>query len=179
MVFAGFWRRAIAIVIDGLIINLTIYLLDIITGGAIYQDLLIRMPAGQEPGVPAGFGVEVGVLAQHSFIGGLIQFFGSWLYFAAMESSAIQATPGKMLLGIFVTDLNGRQIGFGRATGRYFAKFLSALVLGIGFFMAAFSSRKQALHDMVAETLVMKRDGMPGYGMFDRLPPPPHQYPHR
>ena len=73
-----------------------------------------------------------------------------------MESSAKQATVGKMALGIIVTDLDGRRIGFGRATGRYFAKILSALTLGIGFLMAGFTERKQALHDMVASCLVVK-----------------------
>jgi uncharacterized RDD family membrane protein YckC len=67
----------------------------------------------------------------------------SWLYYALMESSAKQATVGKMALGILVTDLEGSRIGFGRATGRYFAKILPALILGIGFLMAAFTQRKQ------------------------------------
>lgn len=73
-----------------------------------------------------------------------------------MESSAKQATLGKMALGIVVTDLEGARIGFGRATGRYFAKILSGLILGIGFLMAAFTERKQGLHDIIAGTLVVK-----------------------
>ena len=79
-----------------------------------------------------------------------------WLYFALMESSSKQATLGKMALGIRVTDVNGNRIGFGRATGRHFAKILSGLILGIGFLMAAFTEKKQALHDMIAGTLVVK-----------------------
>lgn len=79
-----------------------------------------------------------------------------WLYHALMESSAKQATLGRMALGIRVTDLNGNRIGFGRATGRYFAKILSALILGIGFLMAAFTAKKQALHDIPAGTLVVR-----------------------
>lgn len=80
-----------------------------------------------------------------------------WLYFAGMESSSRQATLGKSVLGIYVTDLNGNQISFLRATGRYFAKFLSAFILLIGFIMAGFTARKQALHDMIASTLVLDR----------------------
>lgn len=80
-----------------------------------------------------------------------------WLYFAGMESSSRQATIGKSLLGIYVTDVDGNQISFLRATGRYFAKFLSAIILLIGFIMAAFTARKQALHDMIASTLVLDR----------------------
>jgi uncharacterized RDD family membrane protein YckC len=80
-----------------------------------------------------------------------------WLYFAGMESSSRQATIGKSLLGIYVTDLDGNQISFLRATGRYFAKFISAIILLIGFIMAAFTARKQALHDIIASTLVLDR----------------------
>jgi uncharacterized RDD family membrane protein YckC len=79
-----------------------------------------------------------------------------WLYFAKLESSARQATIGKRALGIAVTDLAGRRISFGRATGRYFAKFLSS-VAAIGFLMAGFTARKQALHDMIAGCLVVRR----------------------
>lgn len=81
----------------------------------------------------------------------------SWLYFALMESSSRQATLGKMALGIVVTDMEGNRIGFGRATGRYFAKIISALILGIGYLMAAFTARKQGLHDIIVGTLVVKK----------------------
>jgi uncharacterized RDD family membrane protein YckC len=74
-----------------------------------------------------------------------------------MESSPRQATLGKMAMKIIVTDLEGRPISFGRATGRYFAKnFLSAICF-IGFLMAIWTQKKQALHDMIAGTLVVKR----------------------
>jgi uncharacterized RDD family membrane protein YckC len=80
-----------------------------------------------------------------------------WLYFAGMESSSRQATLGKSIMGIYVTGLDGQRISFLRATGRYFAKFISAIILLIGFIMAAFTERKQALHDMIASTLVLDR----------------------
>jgi len=80
-----------------------------------------------------------------------------WLYEAVMLSSEKQATLGKMALGIAVTDLAGGRISFGRATGRHFAKWVSALLLGVGFLMAAFTEKKQALHDMMAETLVVNK----------------------
>jgi len=72
-----------------------------------------------------------------------------------MESSDKQATMGKMALGIIVTDLEGNRVSFGRATGRYFAKILSALILLIGYMMTGFTQKKQALHDMIAGTLVI------------------------
>lgn len=80
-----------------------------------------------------------------------------WLYFAFMESSDKQATLGKQALGIIVTDLNGNPISFPRATGRYFAKNLSTIILFIGFIMAGFTEKKQALHDIIASTLVVKK----------------------
>ena len=79
-----------------------------------------------------------------------------WLYYAGMDSSSRQATLGKSLLGLSVTGLDGGRISFLRATGRHFAKILSALVLLIGFIMVAFTEKKQGLHDMIAGTLVVK-----------------------
>jgi uncharacterized RDD family membrane protein YckC len=79
-----------------------------------------------------------------------------WLYYAGLESSGRQATLGKMALGLAVTDVAGNRISFLRATGRYFAKILSALILLIGFIMVAFTEKKQGLHDMIAGTLVVK-----------------------
>ena len=78
-----------------------------------------------------------------------------WLYFALCESSAWQATIGKLALGIRVTDLQGRRISFLRALGRYGAKFISAIILCIGFIMVAFTRRKQGRHDLIAGTLVL------------------------
>lgn len=77
-----------------------------------------------------------------------------WLYEAFMLSSPKQATLGKIVLGLRVVGLDGAPISFGRATGRHFAKYLSAFILGIGFIMAAFTDKKQALHDLMAGTLV-------------------------
>jgi uncharacterized RDD family membrane protein YckC len=87
--------------------------------------------------------------------GGIVWLFGPWIYEALMLSSAKQATLGKMALGLVVTDIEGRKLSFGRATGRHFAKYISAFILGIGFIMAAFTEKKQALHDMIAQTLVV------------------------
>jgi uncharacterized RDD family membrane protein YckC len=79
-----------------------------------------------------------------------------WVYFAVMESSAKQATLGKMALGLRVTNMEGHRITFGRATGRHFAKLLSTLILLIGFLMVAWTPKKQGLHDQIADTLVLK-----------------------
>jgi len=95
-------------------------------------------------------------------VGGFFLSFGlpviaAWLYFALMESSAKQATIGKLALGLAVTDTAHRRISFARATGRHFGKWISGVILFIGYMMAGFTEKKQALHDMLADTLVVKR----------------------
>jgi uncharacterized RDD family membrane protein YckC len=81
----------------------------------------------------------------------------NWLYYAIFESSSWQATLGKKALGLEVTDLAGNRISFGRATGRFFAKIISTLILFIGYIMAGFTEKKQALHDILAGTLVIRK----------------------
>lgn len=89
--------------------------------------------------------------------GAVLSLIVVWLYFAVMESSESQATLGKHVCGLAVTDTHGRRISFGRASGRYLGKFLSSLILGIGYLMVAFTSRKQGLHDLIAGTLVIRK----------------------
>lgn len=101
--------------------------------------------------------VGAGIVSAITFGGGvIIALAGPWLYEALMMSSEWQATVGKRVMSIIVTDVYGRRISFARATGRHFAKYISAFILFIGFIMAAFTARKQALHDMIAETLVVR-----------------------
>lgn len=103
-------------------------------------------------------GAATGLLISITFgIGVVGIFFAHWLYEAMMLSSPWQATLGKRALGMIVTDLEGRPLSFGRATGRHFAKWLSAMALGVGFIMAAFMPRKQSLHDIVASTVVVNQ----------------------
>lgn len=124
----------------------------------------------------AGFWLRLGAWVIDSFVLGLlygiiawilkipdkatnaIGFLLFWPVFALFESSAWQGTPGKKALGLVVTDLQGRRISFGKASGRYFGKWLSAVILGIGFLMVAFTDRKQGLHDKLAGTLVLKNN---------------------
>jgi len=86
----------------------------------------------------------------------LLSMVISALYFSIFESSSMQATLGKRALGLRVTDLNGDRISFLRALGRWAAKIISALTLGIGYIMAGFTEKKQALHDMIAGCLVVR-----------------------
>jgi uncharacterized RDD family membrane protein YckC len=102
--------------------------------------------------------LATGILTAGTFgVGVVLSFFAPWLYEAFMLSSEWQATVGKRAMSIVVTSMDGNRISFARATGRHFAKYLSAFLLFIGFIMAAFTARKQALHDMIAETLVVHR----------------------
>jgi uncharacterized RDD family membrane protein YckC len=81
----------------------------------------------------------------------------NWLYEAGFTSSARQATPGKMALSLVVTDLAESRISFGRASGRHFAKYLSSFTLLIGYLIQPFTEKRQALHDLLAGTLVVRK----------------------
>src|SRR6202007_2087717 len=86
----------------------------------------------------------------------------SWIYYAYLESSPNQGTLGKMALGLIVTDLQGRRISFGHATGRFFAKIITHLIpLGIGYMMAGFTEKKQALHDITPAPLPLRKNSTP------------------
>ena len=141
--YAGFWLRVVAALIDGLILVIPNMMIAL---GLPFLGVAI----GEAAGNPEAFAL-LGQLA-----GNLGTIALQWLYEACMESSAYQATIGKKALGLKVTDLDGRRLTFMHATGRYFAKILSALICYVGFFMVGFTERKQGLHDMVASTLVVR-----------------------
>lgn len=150
MSYAGFWIRLGAYLIDGILLYIV--------------NRIIGMVFGVSVGAMSGFDESAGETVQTGavLIAYLVIMVANIAYFAVFESSARQATPGKMALGLIVTDLNGDRISFGRALGRYFAKIISSLILLIGFIMIGFTERKQGLHDMIAGTLVLK--GKPGEG---------------
>jgi uncharacterized RDD family membrane protein YckC len=87
---------------------------------------------------------------------GFLLFLISWFYFAFLESSKYQATLGKLLFKIKVVDLEGNKLTFLKASGRFFGKFLSRLLLGFGFIMMLFTKKKQCLHDKLASTVIVK-----------------------
>ena len=90
------------------------------------------------------------------FLGIILNIVCIWLYFALQESSESQATIGKRAMNIYVTDLQGRRISFGQATGRHFSRILSGF-FAIGYIMVAFTEKRQGLHDLIANTLVKRR----------------------
>lgn len=143
---AGFWLRVVAWVIDGLILSPMFVVFYLIVAGSSAVPLAMQ---------PYGL-VPFRVLPSLWFVWVLVP----WLYYALCESSAWQATPGKLALGLKVTDEYGRRIGFGRATGRFFGKFLSGFIFDIGYMLAGWTVRKQALHDLMAGCCVVRRDGL-------------------
>ncbi len=144
MVYAGFWRRALAYLIDWAFVELV-------------AGIAIVIPMMKHAGISLDDIPSYSPFANRQIIAiNLAGVMAFWLYWALMESSAWQATLGKKMMGLYVTDLQGRRISLARASGRYFGKILSALALLIGFVMAGFTEKKQALHDMIAGCLVVR-----------------------
>lgn len=135
VLYAGFWDRVAAYLIDVGILTCISYVIIFVPT---YEPFVTFIPL---------------YTPDMEFTVTLI----SWIYFASFESSTRQATIGKLIVRITVIDVNGDRISFGTATIRYFSKILSGLILLIGFFMIALTKKKQGLHDLIAETLVIKK----------------------
>jgi uncharacterized RDD family membrane protein YckC len=148
--YAGFWLRFVAFIIDAIVLHFvfTIVTLPFIASMGMRGIMRGHMPMSPEELIPLMRGLF------HIF---LIRTVLNWLYYALLESSAWQATLGKKALGLEVTDMQGVRISFGRATGRFFAKIISSIILCIGFIMIGFTEKKQGLHDMIAGTLVIRK----------------------
>ena len=148
LIYAGFWLRFGAWFLDSLITGVAGCIIGGIVGFA------YAASTGVAPGQnPNPSGADLAFQLGTNLIGVII----GWLYYALMECSSAQATLGKMACGIKVTDVEGRRISFGRASGRYFGKIISGIILGFGYFMAGWTERKQGLHDMMASTLVVRK----------------------
>lgn len=155
--YAGFILRLVAYIIDAIALNIVSMFLMYTFVGDSFMDMAAMGPAIEDemtPEMALGMGASIMKMSAASLV-------MTWLYFAAMHSSKYQATLGKMAVSIKVTDMNGDPISFGRATGRFFGKLISSMILLIGFIMAAFTEKKQGLHDMIASTLVLKKDAPP------------------
>lgn len=130
--YAGFWIRFLAYLIDAILIGITNTLINV-----------------------SIFGIDKLADPDGSNAPGLINFAITLLYFSLMQSSSSQATLGKMAVGVKVVDGNGAQLSLPKAIGRFLSKIVSAITLLIGFIMAGFDSKKQALHDKIAGTFVV------------------------
>ena len=151
--YAGFWWRFLAHLIDNIILSfvLGIFLIPVfgVFGISVYS---MERSGAQFEDNPAFVGSIIFLYMSVAFISLVV----TWLYYAIMESSKMQGTVGKLALRIKVTDYDGNRVSFGRATGRYFGKILSWLILMIGYIMAGFTEKKQALHDILANCYVIK-----------------------
>jgi uncharacterized RDD family membrane protein YckC len=142
-VYAGFWLRVLAFSIDNLIL------------GFVFTILIASDPAAflVNPDLTS---MSFKLIPPFTPLGFLVIYSMMWLYFTAFETSAWQATPGKRVFRIYVTDLHTRPPTFSRAAIRNVARMISGLVL-VGYFIAGFTEKKQALHDMIAGCLVLRR----------------------
>jgi uncharacterized RDD family membrane protein YckC/Tfp pilus assembly major pilin PilA len=133
--YAGFWVRFGAVIIDTIIV----YIIAFVAGAVV--GLLFASVGG--PGWATGGAMICGIV-------------GAFLYFTLMESSERGATLGKRVFRLRVVTAEGNErISFARAVGRYFARFISIIVLYIGYLMQPFTQRKQALHDLICGTAVV------------------------
>ena len=160
--YAGFWLRLVAHLIDGAILTIGFLAVVGITVAVVGVGFFRSVAAGINAHPPATDAPLAGLLPAALF--GLflvvmaVFVVLSWLYYAWMESSAHQGTLGKMALGLTVTDMQARSISFGRASGRFFSKFITQMIpLGIGYILAGFTEKKQALHDIIAGCLVLRK----------------------
>jgi uncharacterized RDD family membrane protein YckC len=153
--YAGFWIRFVAYIIDAIIISfiegiLIIPLLIFLGYNAAFLNTFSEMqeidPVVLIPAlISAGTGIYLSI------------FLITWIYYAAMQSGPRQATIGKMALGLIVTDNNGARLSFAKASLRFFSKIISNAIFMIGYIMAGFTARKQALHDIIANTYVIRK----------------------
>jgi len=147
VVYAGFWKRVAASLIDGVIVGI---------GGSIISMLVLTV---------LGIGMAVSWSDIAMGTGPALLQVVNWVvsigiaaaYYGGFHASRAQATLGKMAIGIKVVRTDGDQISLARGIGRYFATWISYLILGIGFLMAAFTERKQGLHDFISDTLVVDK----------------------
>lgn len=152
--YAGFWLRFVAYLIDAVILSIVyIALFVVVIFASGVAAMLRNLPANPTPAMFFRGAIVVAILAIVA-IGTAI----TWLYYAWMESSSSQGTLGKMAMGLIVTDMQYQPVSFARASGRFFGKFITGLIpFAIGYIMAGFTAKKQALHDMIASCLVLRK----------------------
>ena len=143
---AGFWIRFVAYLVDAFIVGLGM----ILFGGIVFG-LMFVLGGSKIDENEAAIWIAIIVI-------GLAYFLGAWLYEALLTSGPHGATLGKQAVGVRIVQANGAPLSFGRATGRHFLKAVVTpmVPLAIGYLLAAFTSGKRALHDFMADTLVIK-----------------------
>jgi uncharacterized RDD family membrane protein YckC len=152
--YAGFWLRVVAAIIDGIVISIPLVPMCLI----LFASMIPALTRGEDP-----MNVVMTVLPRIALFL-LAALILSWLYWAGLESSAWQATLGKKALGLYVTEIAGNRATFARASGRFFAgrgighvPSFGGLYFLISCICAGLTEKKQALHDMIASCLVLRR----------------------
>lgn len=148
--YAGFWIRLLAWIIDAIVLAVVQGIVQWVFFGSAFRR--VNFEPGARP---------------EDFLGPMMGLVGAaWLIGIVTGScyerffvAKLGATPGKMALGLKVVRPNGGPVDLGRAFGRYFAKMLSALILGIGYIMIGFDSEKRGLHDIICDTRVVRIRG--------------------
>jgi uncharacterized RDD family membrane protein YckC len=167
--YAGFWMRFLAVIIDGIILNILHRIIIIPILGAIgfvdnsfaeINKLIYALMQGYrytEEQIMAMVFSSIETVVPMMVVSMIVSGVITILYYSFMESSKYQATLGKMALGLKVTDENGNNLGFAKCVIRQIGKYVSSIILMIGYIMAGFTSKKQALHDIMAGALVVKK----------------------
>lgn len=156
--YAGFWLRFVAYIIDYVIIQilqsfivlpfLAVLGFSIASGG-------FNFDFNEMASEDVFEFIALAISAASTLI--LISVAIQVLYYSFMEASKFQGTLGKMALGLVVTDLNGKPVDFPKALLRNLAKIISSALFMIGYIIAGFTDKKQALHDIIASALVVKK----------------------
>lgn len=153
--YAGFWLRFVAYLIDGIVVGV-IQSFIITPFLALFGLSLTAMESmdymSEEESIAAIIGMASG-------FGGiiLVSAIVGIAYYTIMEASKYQATLGKMALGLKVTDESGQPLDFGKSLIRNLGKIVSQIIFMIGYIMAGLTAKKQALHDLMAGALVIKK----------------------
>lgn len=154
--YAGFWLRFVAYIIDYIIIWVVQAFIAIPILGVMGITFIQNADNFESMGETEAIGMIAGMIAAASatfFLTAILVI----LYYTLMESSKYQATVGKLALGLIVTDENGGKLDLVKALIRNVSKIISSMILLIGYIMAGFTEKKQALHDIIAKTLVVRK----------------------
>jgi uncharacterized RDD family membrane protein YckC len=156
LTFAGFWLRFVAYIIDTVIIYAMQSFIFLPVFGLLGISFASRAEEFENMSEAEAIGA-IGAMAAVSSAAFLLSAVIALLYWTIMESSKYQATVGKLALGLKVTDMDGKSLDFVKALVRNLCKILSGMIMCIGYIMAGFTEKKQGLHDIIANTLVVKK----------------------
>jgi uncharacterized RDD family membrane protein YckC len=151
--YAGFWLRALSSLIDRVILSSVFGLISSFRPAV----FLIFPDPNTQSQPPATMQEFLNSIPHPTPAGFFVLLLLMWIYYAAFESSAWQATPGKKLLRLYVTDLSGYRISFPRASFHNVGRMIAEMTFWVGYIPAGFTEKKQALHDMIASCLVLRR----------------------